>query len=142
MQYSWFHIIFAIGAMYVAMLLTDWYVFLLLRVFSLSRQLSCRNVVRTNPDSSDGNDDVYIGRSEVAMWMRVVSSWVCMALYSWSLLAPVLLPDRRVYSCLYPIVLPNLNFTLLVGLETIEISILHTYWGHITLLRVMIPNIH
>ena len=24
MQYSWFHVIFAIGAMYVAMLLTDW----------------------------------------------------------------------------------------------------------------------
>ena len=23
-QYTWFHIIFAIGAMYVAMLLTDW----------------------------------------------------------------------------------------------------------------------
>lgn len=25
-QYSWFHIIFSIAAMYVAMLLTDWYV--------------------------------------------------------------------------------------------------------------------
>lgn len=24
-QYAWFHVIFAIGAMYVAMLLTDWY---------------------------------------------------------------------------------------------------------------------
>lgn len=27
-QYSWFHIIFVLGAMYVAMLLTDWYEFL------------------------------------------------------------------------------------------------------------------
>lgn len=26
-QYSWFHVIFSIAAMYVAMLLTDWYVF-------------------------------------------------------------------------------------------------------------------
>lgn len=25
-QYSWFHAIFAMGAMYVAVLLTDWYV--------------------------------------------------------------------------------------------------------------------
>jgi hypothetical protein len=25
LQYSWFHIIFVLGAMYVAMLLTDWY---------------------------------------------------------------------------------------------------------------------
>ena len=26
MKYSWFHIIFVLGAMYVAMLLTDWWV--------------------------------------------------------------------------------------------------------------------
>jgi len=73
-NYSWFHIIFVLGAMYVAMLLTDW------------------NVVKEvagNPD-----EDVYIGRSEVAMWMRVVSSWVCMLLYMWSLMAPVFMPDR------------------------------------------------
>ncbi|KAI5122556.1 hypothetical protein M0805_005283 [Coniferiporia weirii] len=78
-NYAWFHVIFAIGAMYVAMLLTDW------------------NVVKTSPIPGSTNpdgDDVYIGRSEVAMWMRVVSSWVCMLLYIWSLLAPVLMPDR------------------------------------------------
>ncbi|KAH9885783.1 serine incorporator/TMS membrane protein [Cubamyces lactineus] len=74
-NYAWFHVIFAIGAMYVAMLLTDW------------------NVVK--PDSNPNHEqDVYIGRSEVAMWMRVVSSWICMLLYIWSLLAPVLMPDR------------------------------------------------
>ena len=28
-QYSWFHIIFVLGAMYVAMLLTDWYEYIL-----------------------------------------------------------------------------------------------------------------
>lgn len=53
------------------MLLTDW------------------NVVSKNKD-----DSVYIGRSEAAMWMRVVSSWMCMLLYIWSLLAPVFFPDR------------------------------------------------
>ncbi|KAH9838305.1 serine incorporator/TMS membrane protein [Rhodofomes roseus] len=72
-NYSWFHIIFAMGAMYVAVLLTDW------------------NVVKTE---HSGDDDVYIGRSEIAMWVRVVSSWVCMLLYMWSLLAPVIMPDR------------------------------------------------
>ncbi|KAF5359113.1 hypothetical protein D9756_003158 [Leucocoprinus leucothites] len=77
-NYSWFHIIFAGGAMYVAMLLTDW------------------NVVSKSPidGPADPNQDVYIGRSEVAMWMRVVSSWVCMLLYIWSLWAPVMMPDR------------------------------------------------
>jgi Serine incorporator (Serinc) len=52
-------------------------------------------VVKTD---SDGKDDVYIGRSETAMWMRVVSSWMCMLLYIWSLVAPVLVPDRYVTS--------------------------------------------
>jgi hypothetical protein len=77
-NYSWFHIIFVIGAMYVAMLLTDW------------------NVVSNKPIDGpvDPNSDVYIGRSETAMWMRVVSSWVCMTLYAWSLIAPVIMPDR------------------------------------------------
>ncbi|KAH9481551.1 Membrane protein TMS1 [Psilocybe cubensis] len=77
-NYSWFHVIFSIAAMYVAMLLTDW------------------NIVSKSPISGpvDPDFDVYIGRSEVAMWMRVVSGWVCIFLYIWSLLAPVLLPDR------------------------------------------------
>ncbi|KAG8950289.1 hypothetical protein FRC03_012916 [Tulasnella sp. 419] len=78
-NYSWFHIIFVMGTMYVGELLTDWHV-----------------VKSGTPPPSDPNpdDDVFIGRSAVAMWMRVVSSWVCILLYAWSLLAPVLMPDR------------------------------------------------
>lgn len=53
-----------------------------------------RNVVSKAVNPSDQDEVVFIGRSETAMWMRVVSSWVCILLYSWSLLAPVLLPDR------------------------------------------------
>ena len=82
--------------MYVAMLLTDWYVHIHVScTCSRVTALSPRNVVK--PDSNPNHDaDVYIGRSEVAMWMRVVSSWICMLLYIWSLLAPVLMPDRYV----------------------------------------------
>jgi len=75
-NYAWFHVIFALGAMYVAMLLTDW------------------NVVSTEQGGAESEEIVHIGRSETAMWMRVVSSWVCMILYMWSLLAPVFMPDR------------------------------------------------
>lgn len=75
-NYTWFHIIFAIGAMYVAMLLTDW------------------NVMKASSSPDSDTEDVSIGRSETAMWMRIVSSWVCMLLYIWSLLAPVIMPDR------------------------------------------------
>lgn len=49
--------------------------------------------MKTGGTTSEG-EDVYIGRSETAMWMRIVSSWVCMLLYIWSLIAPVLMPDR------------------------------------------------
>lgn len=37
---------------------------------------------------------VKIGRSHVAMWIRIVSSWVCLVLYAWSLVAPVVMPER------------------------------------------------
>jgi len=78
--------------MYVAGLLTDWAV------------ISTSPVAHPAPETTPvagfiGHDkraepDVYIGRSEATMWMRVVSSWICYALYAWSLLAPVLMPDR------------------------------------------------
>ena len=65
--------------MYIAMLLTNW------------------NVVSIADGSSNPNDEgapVKIGRSTVAMWVRIVSSWLCLVLYGWSLVAPVLMPDR------------------------------------------------
>ena len=82
------------GAMYVAVLLTDWYVLRLDECPTGVHAARNRNVVKT--EHGGGDDDVYIGRSEVAMWVRVVSSWVCMLLYMWSLIAPVLMPDRYV----------------------------------------------
>lgn len=73
-QYTWFHIIFIMASMYVAGLLTDW------------------RVVRPTPadeipgsTTADDPTDVYIGRSEGAMWMRIVSSWLAVGLYLWSL---------------------------------------------------------
>lgn len=30
-----------------------------------------------------------------SMWVKEISSWLCLALYAWSLLAPVLLSDRE-----------------------------------------------
>lgn len=87
--------------MYVAMLLTDWCVYIS-HSHSVCASLnhppiflhSHRNVVSTTVSPSESDEIVYIGRSEIAMWMRVVSSWVCIILYSWSLLAPVIMPDR------------------------------------------------
>ena len=81
------------GAMYVAMLLTDWYVNILFGLESLASQYG-RQALKATEGDPGKEPDFYIGRSKPAMWMRVASSWVCMALYIWSLVAPVLMPDR------------------------------------------------
>lgn len=76
-NYSWFHVIFCLAAMYVAMLLTDWCVLLssFWVVVCADRSLS-RNVVVSADTGNDG-DYIRIGRSPAAMWMRIVSSWIC-----------------------------------------------------------------
>lgn len=80
-DYTFFHLIFAIAACYTAMLLTDW------RFVKLGAP---------SPDpTEDGAPVVYIGRSAAAMWMRVVSSWLCIAIYAWSLVAPVLCKSTK-----------------------------------------------
>lgn len=63
------------STMYIAMLLTNW------------------NVVSIT-SADDNYQPVRVGRSTVAMWVRIVSGWLCLALYGWSLMAPVLLPER------------------------------------------------
>ncbi|KAH8925474.1 TMS membrane protein/tumor differentially expressed protein [Atractiella rhizophila] len=77
-NYAWFHIIFAMAAMYIAMLLTDW------------------NVVSKTQTPDDGGW-IKIGRSTVAMWIRIVSSWFCLLIYGWTLIAPVIWPERFDY---------------------------------------------
>ncbi|CAG8605800.1 8191_t:CDS:2 [Diversispora eburnea] len=69
--YSYFHFIFAIGAMYTAMLLTNW------------------NNVSTNTDEL-----ITIGQTYTAVWVKVVSSWICLILYFWTLVGPVIMPER------------------------------------------------
>ncbi|XP_050307610.1 probable serine incorporator isoform X2 [Anthonomus grandis grandis] len=69
--YSWsfFHVMFALATLYVMMTLTNWY-----------RPNSDIHQFNTNPAS---------------MWVKEISSWLCLALYAWSLIAPVVLVDRE-----------------------------------------------
>ncbi|KAJ1830625.1 Membrane protein tms1 [Coemansia sp. RSA 2708] len=70
-NYTFFHIIFCMASMYAAMLLTNW-------------------------NSISSTDHVIIiGRSTTAVWVKVVTSWLCILLYSWTLVGPVVLPDRE-----------------------------------------------
>ncbi|PIA15326.1 TMS membrane protein/tumor differentially expressed protein [Coemansia reversa NRRL 1564] len=70
-NYTFFHVIFCMASMYAAMLLTNW-----------------------NSISSEDHI-IIIGRSATAVWVKIVTSWLCVLLYSWTLLGPVVLPDRE-----------------------------------------------
>jgi hypothetical protein len=36
-----------------------------------------------------------LNANEASMWVKVISSWLCLALYTWTLVAPILLPSRE-----------------------------------------------
>ncbi|CAD7081870.1 unnamed protein product [Hermetia illucens] len=69
--YSWslFHLVFATATLYVMMTLTNWY----------------------KPNSSSLET---INANAASMWIKIISSWLCLGLYTWSLIAPIVLPDR------------------------------------------------
>lgn len=68
--YSWsfFHTMFAFASLYVMMTLTHW----------------------NNPTASVA--ETY--ENSASMWVKIISSWLCSGLYIWTLVAPILLPDR------------------------------------------------
>lgn len=69
-SYSMFHIIFFLATAWVATLLTsDW-------------------------DDQRQDDFATVGRTMWASWVKIVSSWLCYAMYTWTLVAPIILPDR------------------------------------------------
>lgn len=70
-SYMFFHLIFALASMYSAMLLSGW------------------------TSSSDGSDLIDVGWSSV--WVKICTEWVTAGLYIWSLVAPLLMPDREFF---------------------------------------------
>lgn len=75
-NYSLFHIIFLLSTAWVATLLTQ-------------------NVGGNS--LLDKGDFVPVGRTYWASWVKIVSAWVCYGMFGWTLVAPVVLPDRFDY---------------------------------------------
>ncbi|XP_043475072.1 probable serine incorporator isoform X3 [Leptopilina heterotoma] len=67
-NWSFFHLMFALATLYVMMTLTNWY----------------------KPNSSLET----LNSNTASMWVKIISSWLCLAIYNWSLVAPILLPNR------------------------------------------------
>ncbi|TPX08457.1 uncharacterized protein E0L32_010074 [Thyridium curvatum] len=74
-NYTVFHIIFFLATAWVATLLTMNY-----------------------EDSTRDGDFATVGRTYWASWVKIVSAWVCYGMYTWTLVAPVVLPDRFDFS--------------------------------------------
>ncbi|KAG5983339.1 hypothetical protein E4U55_000211 [Claviceps digitariae] len=70
-SYSMFHIIFFLATAWVSTLLTMQY-----------------------EESTKNGDFATVGRTYAASWIKIASSWVCYGLYIWSLVAPIVLPER------------------------------------------------
>ncbi|CAG8648968.1 13838_t:CDS:2, partial [Acaulospora morrowiae] len=58
-------------------------------------------------ETTETDELVTIGQTFTAVWVKVVSSWVCFALYLWTLAGPVFMPNRfgvsRISFLLWPI---------------------------------------
>ncbi|XP_074656134.1 serine incorporator 1-like isoform X2 [Tubulanus polymorphus] len=68
-SYSFFHFMFFLASLYVMMTLTNWY----------------------KPSS----DFKTLNSNMPSVWVKVSSSWVCMVIYLWTLVAPIVLKDRE-----------------------------------------------
>lgn len=71
-NYSLFHVIFFLATCWVATLLTQ----------------------SLDPDHQSESDFQPVGRTYAASWVKIISSWICYLIYSWSLLAPLVLTGR------------------------------------------------
>ncbi|KAK1292072.1 hypothetical protein QJS10_CPB17g00148 [Acorus calamus] len=69
-SYSFFHLIFSLASMYSAMLLTGW-------------------------STSVGESGKLVDVGWPSVWVRIVTGWATAALFIWSLVAPILFPERE-----------------------------------------------
>ncbi|KAA8898513.1 serine incorporator/TMS membrane protein [Sphaerosporella brunnea] len=74
-SYSFFHIIFVLATAWTATLLT----------------------MSIEPGKGDEEGFTPVGRTYAASWVKIISAWVCYAIYVWTLVAPWLMPDRFDY---------------------------------------------
>eukprot|EP00118_Oscarella_pearsei_P004735 m.20702 g.20702 ORF g.20702 m.20702 type:complete len:461 (+) comp28064_c0_seq4:53-1435(+) len=69
-NYSFFHFMFLLASLYVMVTLTGWY----------------------SPQRS--GDTLQYAQNMAAVWVKMSSVWLCVIVYIWTLIAPIVLPDR------------------------------------------------
>lgn len=75
-QHIWaFHLILCVGAIYMAMLLTNW------------GSAIDSTEVSENPSGT-------VTRGKTAMWITILTQWTAVGMYIWTLVAPRMMPNR------------------------------------------------
>lgn len=65
-----FHLMFSFASAYLGMVLTGW-------VWQ-----------------QDANGEFQVDKGVTSLWVKIAAQWVCYSLYIWTVVAPILLPDR------------------------------------------------
>jgi len=73
-NYSFFHLTFMMASMYLGMVLTNW-----------------------ESGSDNTLDERVVDQGMVAVWVKVASGWVTLLMYGWSIVAPILFPNRQFF---------------------------------------------
>jgi len=78
-NYSFFHFTFLLASMYLGMVLTNW------------------QSVSAVTGEEVGNT-ILVDQGMAAVWVKVISSWLTLLLYLWTMIAPILFPNRQFFS--------------------------------------------
>lgn len=76
-NYSFFHFTFLLAALYLSMVLTNW------------------QSVSTITGEGLPENTILVDQGMSSVWVKVASSWVTLLLYSWTIIAPIVLPNRK-----------------------------------------------
>ncbi|KAJ3012195.1 Serine incorporator 3 [Thoreauomyces humboldtii] len=74
-SYAFFHFVFVLAAMYMAAVITNW----------STLELGSDTAAVTN---------YAVNQGFASVWVKIATSWACIVLYTWTLLAPLVFPDR------------------------------------------------
>jgi len=73
-NYSFFHLTFMMASMYLGMVLTNW-----------------------ESGTDNTMDERVVDQGMIAVWVKIASGWVTLLMYGWSIVAPILFPNRQFF---------------------------------------------
>jgi len=76
-NYSFFHVTFMLASLYLAMVLTNW------------------ETVSTLAENNVETNSIAVDQGMASVWTKVVSSYITFGLYVWTMVAPMLFPNRN-----------------------------------------------